>query len=161
VEKKIYAPWREDYILERKPRGCLFCQIARDSGQDREKLVLFRGRKVYVVMNRYPYVAGHLMIVPCRHIAHLEHLPWETACELMAETQRAVKILKQALHPHSVNIGINLGRQSGAGVPGHLHQHIVPRWHGDTNFLAVVGDTRVISVSLSSIYQKLLRFFRK
>jgi len=112
-------------------------------------------------MNRYPYVAGHLMIVPFRHIGHLELLPQETANELMAETQRAVAILKRVMDPHSLNIGINLGRQSGAGVPGHLHQHIVPRWHGDTNFLAVVGNTRIISVSISSVYEKLLGFFQK
>lgn len=158
--KKIYAPWREDYILGPKEKGCLFCRIAKDPKKDPENLVLYRGNKVYIVMNRYPYVSGHLMVVPYRHIAHLEKLPHETSEELMAQTQRAVKILKQVLRPDSLNIGINLGHQSGAGMPGHLHQHIVPRWHGDTNFLSVVGNTRVVSVSLTMVFNKLRKPFK-
>ena len=158
--KKIYAPWRENYILGPNEKGCLFCGIARDSKKDRENFVLYRGKKVFIVMNRYPYVSGHLMIVPYRHIAHLEKLPRETAEELMAQTQRAVGILKKVLRPDSLNIGINLGYQSGAGVPGHLHQHIVPRWHGDTNFLSVIGNTRVVSVSMPTIFKKLRKPFK-
>jgi len=160
MDKKIYAPWREKYILGPKEKGCLLCRIGRDTDLDRDNYVLFRGKKVFVVMNRYPYVSGHLMIVPYRHIAHIEKLPEETALEIMTETQRAVTILKQTLGPHSLNIGINLGHQSGAGVPGHIHQHIVPRWQGDTNFLSVVGNTRVVSVSLYSVYKELRKPFQ-
>ncbi len=158
--KKIYAPWREDYIFGPKEKGCLLCRIARETNKDKENLVLYRGEKVFVVMNRYPYVSGHLMVVPLRHLAHFEKLPTVTANELMAATQISVSILKKALRPHSFNIGINLGHQSGAGVPGHLHQHIVPRWHGDTNFLSVVYNTRVVSVSLLTVYNKLIKHFR-
>ena len=158
--KKIYAPWRENYILGPKEKGCLFCRMAKQVTKDRKNLLLFRGKKVFIVMNRYPYVSGHLMVVPYRHIAHLEKLPRETAIELMSETQRAVRILKQVLRPDSLNVGINLGHQSGAGVPGHLHQHIVPRWYGDTNFLSVVGNTRVVSVSLITVFNKLYKRFK-
>ena len=158
--KTIYAPWREDYILGPKEKGCLFCRIIGEQKKDRYNYVLYRGKNVFVVMNRYPYVSGHLMVVPNRHIANFEKLPQATALDLMTETQRAVAILKKVLGPHSLNIGINLGHQSGAGVPGHLHQHIVPRWHGDTNFLSVIGNTRVVSVSLPSIYQKLVKAYR-
>jgi len=159
--KKIYAPWREDYILGPKEKGCLFCRIARESKRDRDNMVLYRGEKVFVLINRYPYVSGHLLVVPYRHIAHIEKLPKATADELMFQTQRSVSILKSVLKPDSLNIGINLGHQSGAGVPGHLHQHIVPRWHGDTNFLSVVGNIRVVSVSLQTVYKKLYKSFRE
>lgn len=158
--KKVYAPWREDYILGPKEKGCLFCRILKEN-KDRDNYVLYRGKKVFVVMNRYPYVSGHLMVVPYRHIAHLEKLPEETACEIIRETQRAAKILKIVLRPDSINVGINLGHQSGAGVPGHIHQHIVPRWHGDTNFLSVIGNTRVVSVSLPTVYNKLKKPFQE
>ncbi|HEQ98502.1 MAG TPA: HIT domain-containing protein [candidate division Zixibacteria bacterium] len=160
MDRKMYAPWREEYILGPKEKGCLFCRIFREE-KDRQNYVLYRGEKVFVVMNRYPYVSGHLMVVPNRHIAHIEKLPRATSEELMYETQRAVKILKQILQPHSLNIGINLGHQSGAGVPGHLHQHIVPRWHGDTNFLSVIGNTRVVSVSLTNVYRQLVKPFQE
>jgi len=158
--KKIYAPWREDYILGPKEKGCLLCRIASDTDKDKDNFVLYRGSKVFIVMNRYPYVSGHLMVVPYRHIANIEKLPRETANELMFLTQRSVTLLKQTLGPDSLNIGINLGHQSGAGVPGHLHQHIVPRWHGDTNFLSVVGNTRVVSVSLLTVYNELYKPFQ-
>lgn len=157
---KLYAPWREEYILGPKEKGCLFCRIFKDTDKDFDNYVLYRGERVFVVMNRYPYVSGHVMVVPNRHIANFEKLPQETALELMTETQRAVTILKKVLGPESLNIGINLGHQSGAGVPGHLHQHIVPRWHGDTNFLSVIGNTRVVSVSLPSVYKQLKKAYR-
>lgn len=160
MKKKVYAPWREDYILGPKEKGCLFCRISKENN-DRDNLILSRGKKVFVVMNRYPYVSGHLMIVPYRHIAYLEKLPEETACEFIRETQRAAKILRMVLQPDSLNVGINLGHQSGAGVPGHIHQHIVPRWHGDTNFLSVIGNTRVVSVSLPTVYNKLKKPFKE
>jgi ATP adenylyltransferase len=160
MKKKMYAPWRTEYILGPKEKGCLFCRIIKEN-RDRQNYVLYRGEKVILIMNRYPYVSGHLMVVPMRHLAHLEKLPETTALELMTETQRAVTILKQALRPHSFNVGINLGHQSGAGVPGHLHQHIVPRWHGDTNFLDVIGQTRVVSVSLDQVYETLYKHFQE
>ena len=158
MQKSVYAPWREGYLLapkEKKEKGCLFCRVMKEK-RDKYNLILHRGENTFVIMNRYPYTSGHLMIVPYKHIGSLEKLKEDIAYELMLETRRAVGILKKALKPDGINIGMNLGRPSGAGVPGHLHVHVVPRWSGDTNFMPVVGDTRVVSISLSTTY-KILR----
>jgi len=162
--KSVYAPWREEYLLgmkdskDQKPKGCLFCNAAKEK-RDRENLILHRGENTFVIMNRYPYTSGHLMIVPYRHIGKLEKLPEKICCELMLETQRAVEILKKAFKPDGLNVGMNLGRSAGAGVPGHLHIHIVPRWTGDTSFMPVVGGPRVLSVSLSTTFKTLKPMF--
>ncbi len=164
MTKSVYAPWREDYLLgfkekkKKKEKGCLFCRV-RDEKKDRENLILSRGERTFVIMNRFPYTSGHLMIVPYRHAGTLEKLDEETLAEMMFETRNAVAILKRAFKPEGLNVGINLGRPAGAGVPGHLHIHIVPRWSGDTSFMPVIGGVRVVSVSLETTYEILKPMF--
>jgi len=161
--KSVYAPWREDYLLgfsrKEKEKGCLFCRVKREK-RDKFNLILRRGERTFVIMNRYPYTSGHLMVVPYAHVGVLEKLDDDTLCEMMFETRRAVAILQKAFKPEGLNVGINLGRPAGAGVPGHLHIHIVPRWSGDTSFMPVVGGVRVVSVSLETTYKILKPLFK-
>jgi ATP adenylyltransferase len=126
-----------------------------------ENLIVYRASKNFVILNKYPYNSGHTMIVPNRHFAHLEELTPEEAIEFFELTRKTVAVMKEVLKPHSLNIGMNLGEISGAGVPDHLHLHIVPRWQGDTNFMPVIGKTKVISVPLEPIYEALREGFAK
>ncbi|MDF9408261.1 MAG: AP-4-A phosphorylase [Pelotomaculum sp. PtaB.Bin013] len=151
--KQIWAPWRSVYIGGDHGDKCVFCGIL-ESEQDEENLVLLRGDKTFVVMNRYPYTNGHVMVVPKRHVGEIEELTEEEMLELFKNTQKMVKALR-AFNPDGFNVGVNIGRIAGAGVPGHVHIHVVPRWGGDTNFMPVFGDVRVISESLEVTYQKL------
>jgi len=144
--KSIYAPWRMEYIRGKKVDGCIFC---RDSIRDGE-FVLHDGRHAFVIMNRYPYITGHLMVAPHRHVRNIEELTLEEHCEMFELTARCVRVL-----------GMNLGRAAGAGVEDHLHMHIVPRWVGDTNALSVFGEVRVISEDLMKTKEALLPHFRK
>jgi ATP adenylyltransferase len=129
--------------------------------KDRANLILFRAEHCFIVFNRFPYTSAHLMIVPNRHIGQLEKLPPPTLQEMMALSQYMVSSLKAEFAPRGFNLGMNLGRSAGAGVAGHLHLHIVPRWAGDSNFMATTGDVRVISLSLESVYDLLLKYFPK
>ncbi len=158
--KTLWAPWRSTFVLAKKEKGCIFCkrQKMRDSI---DNLIVHRGRKVFVIMNKFPYNSGHLLIVPNRHVGLIEKLTPEESVEFFEMTRTAVTVIKRALKPASLNLGMNLGRSSGAGVPGHLHMHIVPRWIGDTNFMPVVGQTKVVSVPLEPIYEKLRHEFGK
>jgi len=151
--KQIWAPWRSVYIGGDHGDKCVFCGIL-ESDRDEENLVLQRGEKTFIVMNRYPYTNGHLMVVPKRHVGEFEELTEKEMLELFKNTQKMVKVLR-AFNPEGFNVGINIGRIAGAGVPGHIHIHVVPRWGGDTNFMPVFGDVRVISESLEVTYQKL------
>lgn len=151
--KQIWAPWRSVYIGGDHGDKCVFCQIW-ESGQDEENLVLQRGEKTFVVMNRYPYTNGHVMVVPNRHVGDIEEVSEDELLELMKNTQKMVNALR-SFNPEGFNVGINIGRIAGAGVPGHVHVHVVPRWGGDTNFMPVFADARVISESLEVTYQKL------
>jgi ATP adenylyltransferase len=150
----LWAPWRAAFVLSKKEKGCVFCRRfkQRDSV---ENLIVYRGCKVFVILNKFPYNAGHLMVVPNRHVGHLENLKPDEAAEFFEVTRRTVKAIKKALKPHSLNLGMNLGKASGAGVPGHLHMHIVPRWIGDTNFMPVIGKTKLVSVPLEPLYEKI------
>ena len=158
--KLLWAPWRYKFIKGKKEKGCVFCNRLRrkDSASN---LIVYRGVKCCVILNKFPYNVGHLMVLPLRHIGQIEKLSKSESAEFMSLTQEAVKIIKRVLKPHSMNLGMNLGKVSGAGVPGHLHMHIVPRWMGDTNFMPVVGDTKVMSVPLGDIYKSLKREFKK
>ncbi|MHB8765877.1 MAG: HIT family protein [Deferrisomatales bacterium] len=150
----IWAPWRLEYIRGPKPEGCVFCRAAQE-GPDREHLVLCRGRHAFVILNRYPYTAGHLMVVPCRHVADpgdLEPVEW---AEVGALTVRAKAALDREFRPQGYNVGMNLGPAAGAGIADHLHLHVVPRWVGDTNFMPVLGAVGVISQHLDDIYDAL------
>ena len=139
------------------PEGCLFCVQPRS--QDAEAHILHRGNRCYVIQNRFPYNNGHLMVVPYAHVASLEDLDAETLAELMALTQLSLRVLREAYSPQGFNIGMNLGSVAGAGVAGHIHLHIVPRWGGDTNYMTVVGQTRVIPEWLDQTYERLRPLF--
>lgn len=154
VGKLIWAPWRSAFILGKKEKGCIFCRQLRKKDSVKN-LVLYRGRKVCAIMNKYPYNTGHTMVLPVRHIGLLERLSTEEATEFFELTRRVTAAMKKAIKPHGFNLGMNLGRSAGAGVPGHLHMHIVPRWTGDTNFMPIVGKTDVISIPLEPVYERL------
>jgi ATP adenylyltransferase len=152
--KRIYAPWRSIYLQSAERRDCLFCEI-RGSSEDAKHRVLHRGTHHFVVVNAYPYSNGHVMIVCNRHVEHFSDLSAEEGSELAELLRRCEKALLDAYSPGGINVGANLGRSAGAGVVGHLHVHLVPRWHGDTNFMTTVGETRVVSEDLLETYRKL------
>lgn len=157
--KKLYAPWRKSYVekvndLNNSQEVCPFCEQG-SSNEDERYFILERGRYNFVMMNLYPYNAGHLLIIPYAHEASLEDLKEEARTELMALTTQSVVKLKKILGAHGINIGLNLGKASGAGIPAHLHQHVLPRWLGDTNFLPLIAETKQISVDLADIYKTL------
>jgi len=148
--EKIFAPWRIEY-LGKKKGGCIFCDALK--GNDEENLVLLKGGKNFIVMNAYPYTNGHLMVAPLRHVTDIEELTDDERKEHLDMVIKA-KSLLTALKPDSFNIGMNLGKAAGAGF-GHIHTHVVPRWKGDTNFMPVIADTKVISEALKATYKKL------
>jgi len=157
----LWAPWRMEYILRvDKQEGCIFCIKPREN-DDRGNLILYRGRTCFVILNRYPYNNAHLMIVPYRHTADLSDLSDEERAELMDLLSKSISVLKEKVSPHGFNIGMNLGRIAGAGVHDHLHFHVVPRWEGDTNFMPVVGHTKVMSEALEETWEKLRGGFEK
>jgi len=158
MTRPLWAPWRVEYIRSEKEEGCFLCRMFAES-TDRENLILFRGTTVAVLMNRYPYNSGHLMVAPFRHIAGLEDRTTEEILEMETLTARAVAVLRDVMAPQGFNIGINLGAAAGAGLEDHLHQHIVPRWVGDTNFMPVMSDTRVVPETLLDTYDLLLEKF--
>lgn len=157
----LWAPWRMEYILGPKSGPCFLCIQPDETGKsDMEHLILYRGKHGFVVMNKYPYANGHLMIVPNQHTAFIDDLDEETMLELFLLLKRSKSVLDQTLSPHGFNIGMNLGRVAGAGLDTHLHLHIVPRWNGDTNFMPVLAETRVISEHINETYLHLLKAFR-
>ena len=148
---RLWAPWRSRFLTQRSRRRCFLCQ-AKSSHADRAHHVVARDRQAFALLNRYPYNNGHLLVAPRRHVAGVEQLTageWEAMRRL---SQRLMTRLNRTLRPQGYNVGMNLGRVAGAGVPGHLHLHLVPRWQGDTNFMPVVGATKVISQSLNELY---------
>lgn len=154
--QRMYAPWRMDYIEQPKgeERGCIFCDKPQ-AGDDAASYIVHRAEHCYVILNSFPYNNGHLMVVPYPHVAALEALDNKTRNEMMGLTARSIEVLREAYHPEGFNIGINQGAAAGAGIAGHLHQHIVPRWSGDTNFMPVVADTRVLPESLVASFERL------
>lgn len=152
--EKLWAPWREKFIFGKRKKGCIFCRCLKEK-KDQENFILCRGKHAFVILNLYPYNSGHLMIVAQRHQAQLQDLTSPEAQEMIRLSQVWVKILKKALRPDGINLGININQASGAGIHEHVHIHVVPRWQGDTNFMPILADTKVISVSLKSVYQKL------
>lgn len=156
----LWAPWRMAYIGGARPdTGCLLCTLPRET-TDRENLILHRGQTTYTLLNRYPYNNGHLMIVPYRHCAGLAEFSAEESLELMRAVQLATQAITQAFHAEGFNVGFNVGKAAGAGIADHLHLHMVPRWVGDTNFMPVLADTKVMPEHLESTYDKLEPFFR-
>jgi ATP adenylyltransferase len=158
----LWAPWRTKYIQGlSKPGGCFICDYLKRPDSDRDNLVLWRTEKSVVVLNRFPYNNGHLLIAPVRHIAELEQADEAELLEITKLIRETQKALSMAIRPHGFNIGMNFGRCAGAGLPEHMHVHVVPRWDGDTNFMSVCSDTKVISQSLEELYQLLIETSQK
>lgn len=158
--KRLWAPWRLRYIqqLDKGEEDCIFCCKPGECN-DRENLIVYKGECCFVIMNRYPYNNGHLMVVPYAHTASLEGLDDPTVMELFHLVRRCTRALTEGFRPDGYNIGVNLGRVAGAGIDCHVHVHIVPRWNGDTNFMPVVGETKVISQGLMDAYDLLKKYF--
>ena len=152
--KVLWAPWRMKYIQSASESigGCIFC-IA-PSMRDEEALIVYRGRRAYVILNKYPYNTGHLMIVPYRHVPSIEDLNSEELLEISEMIKASLKALREVYKPHGFNVGVNIGEAAGAGVAGHVHVHIVPRWKGDSNFMLTVGGVKVLPESLDATFKK-------
>ncbi len=154
----LWAPWRMEYIqtAEEPIGGCVFCRL-RDAGDDEKCLVLARGKTCFVVLNKFPYNPGHLLVLPLAHKADLAAFTPEESLEFLSMTNQMRALLQKVMSPHGYNLGINLGRTAGAGVPDHVHIHIVPRWNGDCNFMPVLGQTKVLPQALEDTYRILRR----
>ncbi len=156
----LWSPWRLAYILGTEPStGCVFCQALTDP--DAARIIVYRGPTCFVILNLFPYNNGHLMVIPNRHIATLASATPEELAEMMELTKRAEIALTEAYAPHGMNMGINLGKPAGAGVLDHMHMHVVPRWNGDTNFITVIGRTRVLPEDLPAAADKLRPIFER
>lgn len=158
---RLWSPWRYDYIKSGsneqagEANSCIFCSLQQTSADDEKNFIVHRATQNFVVLNIYPYISGHLLIIPYAHLGELDAAPKETTDELMDLTKRCQTILRDAYRPHGFNLGMNLGRSAGAGVAEHIHMHILPRWTGDANFMSTIGETRVIPEDLSETYRKL------
>jgi len=152
--KHIWAPWRIQYILEEKPGGCILCDKPKED-KDVQNYILYRGGKNFIMMNSYPYNPGHLLVAPYRHTANLEELTEEERNEHFELISRSIRVLREAFQPGGFNIGANIGKVAGAGIDDHFHSHIVPRWQGDTNFIPVLSDIRVVPQALADTYKTL------
>ena len=160
--KSLQAPWRMDYIrsIDKSDAGpCFLCAAAAASSdtERRERLVLWTSDQCVVLINRFPYTNGHILIAPKAHKADLELLTDDEHLDMRRQAVRVVQLLKRAISPQGFNLGMNLGRCAGAGLPGHIHEHVVPRWAGDTNFMSVVGDVRVVPQAMSQLYDELMK----
>ncbi|MBW2430020.1 MAG: HIT domain-containing protein [Deltaproteobacteria bacterium] len=153
--KTMWAPWRMEYILSGKQDGCVFCEALTVN----DDLTLYAGNDTMVMMNKYPYINGHLLVAPVKHLSGLDQLDKREMGELLATVEKSLGILKQVMNPDGFNVGLNLGKVAGAGVEEHLHFHIVPRWFGDTNALTVFADVRVIPEHLQATYDNLKPYF--
>ncbi len=157
--ERLWTPWRMEYILDDKESGgCIFCDKPNEK-DDRKNLILLKGEKAFVIMNLYPYNNGHIMITPYSHVSDVTLLEDEEMLEISREMKRGVKVLTEAMHPDGFNIGMNIGKTAGAGIDDHLHLHIVPRWNGDTNFMPVIANMRVMPEHLDDTYMKLLPYY--
>jgi ATP adenylyltransferase len=155
--ERLWTPWRMEYIKSAggaDQQGCIFCDLPGRE-EDEKNLILDRSEKAFVILNAFPYNAGHLMVAPFRHVGELEDVSEQELADLDALLQRSIRALKEEYAPHGFNIGMNLGRVAGAGIPDHVHWHVVPRWNGDTNFMPVVGQTKVLPELLEESFQRL------
>lgn len=156
--KQLWAPWRLEYILGPKPDECVFC-LPDETDEDEERLVLHRGRHCFVIMNRFPYNNGHIMVCPYAHVMALADLDEQTSHEIMDYLQFCTVVLKKHFNCEGINIGLNQGQAAGAGIREHLHFHLVPRWNGDSSFMAVMDDVRTVPETLPHTYQALKPYF--
>lgn len=156
--ERLWTPWRMQYIksaaTDDEPEGCIFCDLPQEDDDERT-LILARGTRAFVILNRFPYNPGHLMVAPFRHTGEMSDLDDEELGETTGLVRDAVRVIGAAWEPSGFNVGMNLGRVAGAGVPGHLHWHVVPRWNGDSNFMPVIGQTKVLPELLEETYAKL------
>ena len=158
----LWSPWRYDYITESgaaKPHGCVFCNILDNSASDEDTFILHRAEFNFVILNIYPYTTGHLMVVPYAHVSNLDAAEKAATDEMMDLIKRAQTALTDVYAPDGLNIGMNIGRSAGAGVEGHYHMHVLPRWVGDVNFMTAIGQTRTLPETLRSTYEKLKTTF--
>ena len=153
----MFAPWRMEYLVCEKQEGCVFCKCSTRC----DDYIVFEGKTCFVMLNRYPYVNGHLMIIPERHVGDISELTREERSEIFALLDASVKVLRDAMNPNGFNVGMNLGKAAGAGIAEHVHVHVIPRWEGDTNFMSVVGQVRVVPEDLATTAEKLAPLFRK
>ncbi|MBL4587818.1 HIT domain-containing protein [Candidatus Babeliales bacterium] len=163
---KIYAPWRQSYIenIDKKNNGsldvkeCVFC-VAFQEKDNAKSFILKRTELTVTMLNVYPYIGGHLMVLPYEHKGELFELTGEVRAAIMEEVNFSIEALKKSINPHGFNVGLNLGDAGGGGIPSHLHMHVLPRWHGDTNFMPLLSNTKPVSCSIENIYEQLLPFF--
>ena len=154
----LWTPWRYAYITaaskdEGRPNGCIFCELPKLP--DEQAKIVYRGKLCYVILNSFPYTSGHVMIVPFAHLDQLQKLPESAAQEMMALSQKMESVLRRVYTPDGINLGMNIGRAAGAGVTGHIHMHVLPRWVGDTNFMTVAGESRVLPEALEETYARI------
>lgn len=149
------TPWRKNYIEGHvKEDGCVFCNALAKKEDNAKNLIIHRGKRAFVIVNLFPYTNGHLMVAPMDHHASLEALNPETRAEMMELVSQTITLLKKIYNPHAFNIGANIGKAAGAGVPDHVHMHIVPRWTGDSNFMSILGETRVLPETIDETYKR-------
>ena len=160
--QRLWSPWRSKYIasgVDSQKEGCIFCDIAASPDADASNFVLHRGQHAFALLNLYPYITGHLMIVPYLHTSEFDSVPKEITDEMMDLAKRSQTALRDVYSPSGFNMGMNLGSAAGAGIADHIHIHLLPRWSGDTNFMTTVGDSRVIPEALDVTYSRLLEKF--
>lgn len=157
----LWSPWRYRYLAEApKPEGCIFCEMVA-ANQDEDRLIVYRGAMNFIVLNRFPYTSGHLMVVPYRHVAELAALDEAEADEMMRLIRAAEKNLRAVYRPDGLNVGMNIGESAGAGITGHIHMHVLPRWTGDANFMSTVGETRVLPEELPVTWRRVKEAFTR
>ena len=157
---RLWAPWRMNYIMGEKEPGCIFCDKFKEE-RDSENLILHRGQRAYIILNLYPYNNGHLMVVPYHHVYTTTELDNDTLLEILSLTNLCIKLLDQVMHPQGYNLGFNIGQAGGAGIREHIHLHVVPRWDGDTNFMPVLAETRVMPEMMETTFKKLKEALNK
>ena len=156
----LWTPWRYAYVTgAEKTAECVFCEAPKES--DEKAYIVHRGTHCYIILNAYPYTNGHVMVVPYAHLDELQKLPTDAASEMMALTQKMETVLRSLYRPDGINLGMNIGKAAGAGVAGHIHMHVLPRWVADANFLSVVGETRVLPEALEVTWQRIREAIRQ
>jgi ATP adenylyltransferase len=156
----IFTPWRYAYVTSTgKSSSCIFCDALK-AESDRAAWIVYRGQYSFIILNAFPYTSGHVMLVPYEHVDELQKLTSDAAHEIIDLSRKMERVLREVYHPEGVNLGMNIGKAAGAGVAGHIHMHVLPRWTADSNFMTVVGETRILPESLEITYERLLPFFQ-
>ncbi len=162
--KHLFSPWRSKYIAsfgENKKKECLFCRISKETNNDKQNLIVWRGKYCFVVLNRFPYNAGHLMVVPYKHTSSFCMLTDSESSEVMRVVGGCIKALDKISKPHGYNFGANIGKVAGAGIDKHIHFHLVPRWNGDTNFMPTIGDVKMVSEDIKKLHKQFKKIFNQ